>query len=240
MGLVRSKGHWGLKVDIRGDVDAIVHAWLMRFMAHRSADRRMARLIQKGLTAGGLEDGKHLQSETGRPQGARFSPLAATIYVHYVVDREAPLGRQRLGPGAVRLMRYGDDLVVGCAKRDEAEQVQEALGPRWAKFGLALHPEKTRVSECGRFAQARRRKRGLGKPASFNFLGFTPSWAKSRKGKFQMERRTIAQRFRAQLAEIKAELRERMHRPVPAQGAWLQSVLLGPYRYYGVPLNGRA
>ena len=109
-----------------------------------------------------------------------------------------------------------------------------------AQFGLELNTEKTRLIECGRFARERRRKRGLGKPESFNFLGCTHISAKSRKGKFQMERRTIAQRLRAKLAEIKAELRRRRHLPVPVQGAWLRTVLLGYYRYYGVPLNGRA
>jgi RNA-directed DNA polymerase len=128
-------------------------------------------------------------------------------------------------------MRFVDDIVVGFEKGEEAEQFQEALRQRCAKFGLELHPEKTRLIACGRFAQERRRKRGLGKPASFTFLGFTPISGQSRKGRLQMQRRTIAQRFRAKLAEVKAELRRRMHLPVPVQGAWLRSVLLGYYQY---------
>ena len=137
-------------------------------------------------------------------------------------------------------MRYVDDIVVGFEKRHEAEQFQEALRQRFAKFGLELHPEKTRLIEFGRFARERRRKRGLGKPKSFNFLGFTHISGESRKGRFQVERRTIAQRFRAKLAEIKTELRQRMHLPVLVQGAWLRSVVLGHYRYYGVPHNAKA
>jgi group II intron reverse transcriptase/maturase len=231
---------WGLNVDIRGYFDAILHEWFVTFIAHRIADRRIVRLIRKWLKAGVLEDDKHSQSEIGSPQGASFSPLAANIYLHYVFDLWAHQWRQRNCQGDVRLIRYVDDIVVGFEKREEAEQFQEALRQRCATFGLELHPEKTRVIEFGRFAQERRGKRGLGKPASFNFLGFTHISGQSRKGKFQILRRTIAQRFRAKLAESKGELRRRMHLPVPVQGAWLRSVLLGHDRYYGVPLNGKA
>ena len=216
------------------------HEWLMKFIEHRIADRRIVRLIQKWLKAGVLEDGKHIQSELGSPQGASFSPLAANIYLHYVFDLWAHQWRQRHSRGDVRITRYVDDIVVGFEKREEAEQFQEALGQRFAQFGLELHPEKTRLIEFGRFAKERRRKRGQGKPESFNFLGFTHISGESRKGHFQIQRRTIAQRFRAKLAEIKAELRKRMHFPVPDQGAWLRSVLQGHYQYYGVPLNSKA
>jgi len=240
VGIVRSKVNWVLSVDICGFFDAMVHRWLVTFMEHRIADRRIVRLIRKWLNAGVLEDGKHIQSEVGSPQGASFSPLAANIYLHYVFDLWAHQWRQRSCRGDVRLVRYVDDIVVGFEKREEAEQFQEALRQRFAKFGLELHPEKTRLIEFGRFAKERRRKRGLGKPESFNFLGFTHISGQSRRGRFQIQRRTLAQRFRAKLAEIKAELRRRMHLPVPVQGAWLRSVLLGHYRYYGVPHNGKA
>src|SRR5688572_13529637 len=205
--LVRSKVNWVLTVDICGFFDAMVHEWLVTFIEHRIADRRIVRLIQKWLKAGVLEDGKYSQSDTGSPQGASFSPLAANIYLYYVFDLWAHQWRQRNCQGDVRLVRFVDDIVVGFEKRDDAEQFQEALGQRFAKFGLELHPEKTRLIEFGRFAKERRRKRGLGKPKSFNFLGFTHISGESRKGRFQVERRTIAQRFRAKLAEIKAELR---------------------------------
>jgi RNA-directed DNA polymerase len=240
VGIVRSKVNWVLSVDIRGYFDAIEHEWLVKFIEHRIADRRIVRLIQKWLKAGVLEDGKHIQSELGSPQGASFSPLAANIYLHYVFDLWAHQWRQRYSWGDVRLIRYVDDIVVGFEKREDAEQFQEALRQRFAKFGLELHPEKTRLIEFGRFAQERRRKRGLGKPETFNFLGFTHSSGQSREGWFQIQRRTIVQRFRAKLAEIKAELRRRMHLPVPVQGAWLRSVLQGHYQYYGVPLNSKA
>jgi RNA-directed DNA polymerase len=240
VGIERSKVNWVLSVDICGFFDAMVHEWLVTFIEHRIADRRIVRLIQKWLKAGVLEDGKHHQSESGSPQGASFSPLAANVYLHYVFDLWAHQWRQRYCRGDVRLIRYVDDIWVGFEKREEAEQFQEALRQRLAKFGLELHPEKTRLIEFGRFAQERRRKRGLGKPESFPFLGFTHISGQSRKGQFQIQRRTIAQRFRAKLAEIKGELGRRRHLPVPVQGAWLRSVLLGHYRYYGVPLNGKA
>jgi group II intron reverse transcriptase/maturase len=227
VGLVRSKGNWVLKIDVRGFFDAMIHEWLVRCMEHRIADRRIVRLSQKWLNAGVLEDGKHIQNEGGSPQGASFSPLAANIYLYYVFDLWAHQWRQRYGQGDVRLTRYVDDIVVGFEKREDAKWFLEALPQRVADFGRELHPVKTRLIEWGRFARGRRQEQGLGKPETFHFLGFTHLCGKSRKGTFRIERRTIAQRFRAKLAEIKAELQRRRHQPVPEQGAWLRSVLLG-------------
>jgi RNA-directed DNA polymerase len=240
VGLERSKVNWVLNIDIRGFFDAMVHGWLVKFIEHRIADRRIVRLIQKWLKAGVLEDGKHMVSEVGSPQGASVSPLAANIYLHYVFDLWAQRWRQRQCLGDVRLVRYVDDIVAGFEKRHEAEQFLEALRQRIADFGLELHPDKTRLIEFGRFARERRQERGLGKPESFNFLGFTHVCGQSRKGRFQVMRRTMAQRLRTKLAEIKAELRRRRHQPVPEQGVWLRSVLSGHYRFYGVPLNAKA
>lgn len=240
VGLVRSKVNWVLSVDIRGFFDAMEHGWLVRFIEHRIADQRIVRLIRKWLNAGVLEDGKHIHSEVGSPQGASFSPLAANIYLYYVFDLWAHRWRQRDAQGDVRITRYVDDIVVGIEKRHEAEQFLKALPQRFGVFGLELHPTKTSLIEFGRFARQRRQERCLGKPKTFNFLGFTHLCGLSRKGTFRIERRTMAQRFRAKLGEIKAELRRRRHQPVPEQGAWLRSVLLGHYRYYGVPLNIKA
>jgi group II intron reverse transcriptase/maturase len=240
VGLERSRVNWVLNIDICGFFDAMGHGWLVRFVEHRIADRRIVRLIQKWLKAGVLEDGKHMVSEVGSPQGASVSPLAANIYLHYVFDLWAHRWRQRQCLGDVRLVRYVDDIVVGFEKRQEAEQFLEALWQRFAEFGLELHPEKTRLIEFGRFARERRQERGLGKPESFNFLGFTHVCGQSRKGQFQIVRRTMAQRLRTKLTEIKTELRRRRHQPVPEQGAWLRVVLWGHYRYYGVPLNAKA
>lgn len=240
VGLVRSKVNWVLSIDIRGFFDAMDHGWLVKFLEHRRADRRIVRRIQQWLKAGVLEDGQHLPTEVGSPQGASFSPLAANIYLYDVLDLWAHQWRQRNGQGAIRLSRYVDDSVVGCEKRQEAEQLLTAWPQRLAAFGLALHPEKTRLLAFGRFARARRQERGLGKPERCNFLGCTHVCGQSRTGKFRVERRTMAQRLRATLAESKAELRRRRHQPVPEQGAWLRSVLLGHDHYDGVPLNIKA
>src|SRR5947209_14574286 len=126
---------------------------------------------------------------------------------------------------------------IGFEHRQEAEQFLHALEQRFAKFGLKLHPDKTRLIEFGHFARERRRRRGQGKPETFNFLGFTQFCGQSRQGRFRVERRTMAKRVRAKLAEVKAILKRRRHAPVPSQGAWLQSVLRGHFRYYGVPFN---
>jgi RNA-directed DNA polymerase len=240
VGLVRSKVNWVLSIDIRGFFDAMEHGWLVRFIEHRIADKRIVRLIRKWLKAGVLEDGKRIHQEGGSPQGASVSPLAANIYLFYVFDLWSHQWRQRHARGDVRITRYVDDIVMGFEKRHEAEQFLKALPARLAGFGLELHPTKTSLIEFGRFARARRQERGLGKPKTFNFLGFTHVCGVSRKGTFRIERRTMAQRFRAKLGEIKVELRRRRHQPIPQQGTWLRSVLLGHYRYYGVPLNSKA
>jgi RNA-directed DNA polymerase len=240
VGLVRSQVNWVLSIDICGFFDAMVHGGLVRFIEHRIADRRIVRLIWKWLRAGVLEDDKHIQSEVGSPQGASFSPLAANIYLHYVFDLWSHQWPQRHAQGDVRIVRYVDDIVVGFEKRHEAEQFLQALSKRFAEFGLELHPTKTTLIEFGRFARERRQERGLGKPHTFNFLGFTQLCGRSRKGTFRIERRTMAQRFRVKHGEIKVELQRRRHQPVPQQGAWLRSVLLGHYRYYGVPFNFEA
>src|SRR5262245_4286138 len=209
VGLERSKVNWVLNIDICGFFDDMVHGWLGRFIEDRIADRSIVRLIQKWLKAGVLEDGKHSVGEVGSPQGASVSPLAANIYLHYVFDLWAHRWRQRQCLGDMRLVRYVDDIVVGFEKRHEAEQFLEALRQRFADFGLEVHPDKTRLIEFGRFARERRQERGLGQPESFNFLGFTHVCGQSRKGRLQVVRRTMAQRLRAKLAEVKAELRRR-------------------------------
>jgi group II intron reverse transcriptase/maturase len=233
----RERVAWVLDADIRGFFDTIDHEWLIKFVEHRIGDQRVVRLIQKWLKAGVLEDGERRRSEEGTPQGGSISPLLANIYLHYVFDLWAHQWRRRHCRGRVSMVRYADDIVVGFEHHWEAEQFRQALGQRFAKFGLMLHPDKTRLIEFGRFAREDRRRRGLGKPETFNFLGLTHLCGQSRQGRFRVERRTMAKRMRAKLAEIKVSLKRRRHDPVPDLGAWLQSVLRGHYRYYGVPFN---
>ena len=240
VGIERSRVGWVLDADIRGFFDAIDHEWLIKFVEHRIGDQRVLRLLRKWLKAGVLEDGRWRASEEGTPQGGSVSPLLGNVYLHYAFDLWAHQWRQRHCQGDVRIVRYADDTVLGFEHRQEAEQFLAALRQRLAKFGLEMHPDKTRLIEFGRFARERRERRGLNKPETFNFLGFTHVCGKSRKGFFRVERHTKAKRLRAKLAEVKASLRWRRHEPVPNQGAWLSSVLTGHYQYYGVPHNIRA
>jgi group II intron reverse transcriptase/maturase len=236
VGIARKKVNWVLDADIRGYFDAIDHGWLVKFVEHRIADRRIVRLIQKWLNAGVLEDGERKQSEVGTPQGGVASPLLANIYLHYVLDLWAQAWR-RQAQGDVIIVRYADDIIVGFQYEAEARRFWTDLAKRFAKFGLELHPEKTRLLEFGRFAADLRKRHGRGKPESFDFLGFTHVCGKSREGEFVLLRLTSRKRVRRKLGEVKTELRRRLHDPIPEVGKWLRSVIQGHLNYYGVPLN---
>ena len=166
-----------------------------------------------------------------------MSPLLANIFLHYALDLWGHQWRSRQANGDMILVRYADDFVVGFEHHRDAERFLEDLRDRMRKFGLELHPEKTRLIEFGRFAAKDRKDRGDGPPESFDFLGFTHVCARSRKGGFQLIRRTMKKRMRAKLAGIKMILRERMHAPVRRVGRWLRKVLQGHYEYYAVPGN---
>ena len=190
------------------------------------------RLIQKWLNAGVLEDGHRIVSEVGTVQGGSVSPLLANVYLHYVFDLWVHQWRRRHAHGDVVVVRFADDFVMGFQRREDAEQCLADLRTRCARFGLTLHPTKTRLLEFGRFAGRNRRARGEGKPESFNFLGFTHSCATTRTGKFTVLRRTMRTRVQAKLKAVKAVLRRRMHRPVPELGAYVRAVIQGHMRYY--------
>jgi group II intron reverse transcriptase/maturase len=240
-GLLTKKVNWVLDLDIRGFFDAISHEWLVKFVEHRIADQRVVRLIQKWLNAGVLEDGKRIRMEEGTPQGGSASPLLANLYLHYVFDLWAQAWRRKRAHGDVIVVRFADDIVVGFQVKADAERFWAELVERMRKFSLELHPEKTRLLEFGPFAAANRKKRGEGKPETFNFLGFTHICGRKRSnGRFTVVRQTIRQRLQAKLSEVKAELRGRMHDPIPEVGQWLRSVVGGHIRYYGVPGNGTA
>ena len=210
----------------------------MKFVEHRVADHRILRLIQKWLKAGVSEDGQWSESKVGTPQGAVASPLLANVYLHYVFDLWIEAWRRKVAKGDVIVVRYADDLVVGFENRTEAEQFLEAFRERLAKFGLELHPEKTRLIEFGRFAAQDRERRGEGKPETFTFLGFTHFCGKRRStGAFTVWRKTAKKRMVAKLQAIKVELRERMHAPIAEVGAWLRKVVTGYYQYHAVPGN---
>jgi RNA-directed DNA polymerase len=232
--------NWVLDADIRSFFDTLDHGWLVRFLEHRVADRRVIHLVQKWLGAGVLEEGQRTQSEVGTVQGGSVSPLLANTYLHYVFDLWVQQWRKKRAQGEVIVVRFADDFVVGFEHRREAEQFLAELKQRFAHFGLELHPGKTRLVEFGRWAVRDRQRRGEGKPETFNFLGFAHSCSKTRKGRFTVLRQTMRKRMQAKLQAVKIILRQRMHSPIPEQGKYLRSVVQGHLRYYGVPRNGPA
>src|ERR1700686_1837674 len=237
-GLLTRKVNWVLDLDIKGFFDGLSHEWLVKFVEHRIADRRVGRLIQKGLNAGVLEDGKRTRVEEGTPQGGSASPLLANVYLHYVFDLWVQAWRQKRAHGEVIVVRFADDIVVGFNSQADADQFRAELTERMRKFHLELHPEKTRLLEFGPHAIDQRKWRGEGKPETFNFLGFTHICVKKKSnGRYTVLRQTIRKRLQAKLNEVKAELQRRMHTPIPELGKWLQAVVRGHIRYYGVPMN---
>ena len=238
VGASAKKVNWVLDADISKFFDTIEHDWLIKFIEHRVADKRIVRLIRKWLNAGVLEEGRRTQSELGTVQGGSVSPLLANIYLHYAYDLWVEQWRGRHARGDVIAVRYADDWVAGFQFRDDAERFQRAVEERLGQFGLKLHPEKTRLIEFGRFARENRRRRGQGKPETFDFLGFTHCCGKTRKGKFMVLRITSGKRMRAKLQVVKNELRKRMHQPIVEQGQYLRAVVGGHARYFAVPCNG--
>jgi RNA-directed DNA polymerase len=231
------KVNWVLDADIRSFFDTLDQRWLVTFVEHRIADRRIVRLVQKWLAAGVLEDGKRHVSEVGTVQGGSISPLLANVYLHYVFDLWAQRWRQTQARGEVVVVRFADDFTLGFQHRDDAECFLTALRERFAQFGLTLHPDKTRLLEFGRFAADNRQRRGEGKPPTFNFLGFTHICGKTRDGRFTVIRHTMRQRLQAKLKAVAIALQRRLHDPISETGAYLGAVVRGHCQYYGVPLN---
>jgi RNA-directed DNA polymerase len=237
-GLLTRKVNWVLDLDMRNFFEGLSHEWLVKFIEHRMADRRVVRLIQKWLNAGVLEDGKRVRVEEGTPQGGSASPLLANVYLHYVFDLWVQAWRQKRAHDDVMVVRFADDIVVGFNSQADAEQFREELNERMRKFNLELHPEKTRLLEFGPYAINNRQRRGEGKPETFNFLGFTHICVKKRShGMYTVLRQTIRKRLQAKLNAVQTELQRRMHEPIPDQGKWLRAVVGGHFRYYGVPMN---
>jgi len=240
MGLVTKRVSWVLDADIRGFFDTVSHEWMLKFLEHRIGDRRVLRLVAKWLRSGVLEDGHWSATRVGTPQGSVISPLLANVYLHYVFELWVAQWRRKSAQGDVIVVRYADDFALGFQYRADAVRFLEELKDRMHKFGLALHPEKTRLIEFGRFADRHRRRKGQGKPESFDFLGFTHSCGLTRTNKrFTVRRQTVARRMRAKLREIKGTLHERRHDPVAEQGAWLGAVVRGYMNYHAVPGNIR-
>jgi group II intron reverse transcriptase/maturase len=240
-GIYRKRVNWVLDADIQGFFDAMSHKWMLRFLRHRIADKRILRLIAKWLKVG-ITGGNHaVRSSRGTPQGAVVSPILANIYLHYAFDLWSHVWRRKKASGDVIIIRYADDIVLGFQYEHEAQAFWHDLRARMRKFGLALHPKKTRLISFGRHAAKDCRRQGQGRPETFDFLGFTHfctrSWI---TGSFVIGRRTIKKRMLARLQAIKMELRRRWHDPIAKTGAWLNKVLTGHLNYFAVPLNARS
>ena len=238
VGVMDRKVRWVLDADIRGFFDTIDHEWMLKFVEHRIADPRILRLIRKWLKAGVSEDGRWTETTVGIPQGAVISPLLANVYLHYVFDLWVNLWRRKYATGDIIVVRYADDFVLGFQYHKDAERFLAELRERMANFGLALHPDKTRLIQFGRFAASNRRQQGKGKPETFNFLGFTHLCSETRRTKeFTILRYTMSKRMKATLKAIRASLVRRRHDPLGQTALWLASVLRGYYQYHAVPGN---
>ncbi len=240
MAIDTRKVNYILDADIQSFFDRVSHEWLVRFLEHRIGDTRMLRLILKWLKVGVLEDGVVVPGELGTGQGSVISPLLANVYLHYALDLWTERWRRREATGDMIIVRYADDYIVGFQHEEDARRFLDEMRERLREFALSLHPEKTRLIEFGRFAAERRLRRGLGKPETFDFLGFTFICGKTRSGKFQLRRKSRRDRMKAKLRMIKEELRQRMHQSIPVQGRWLRRVVGGYFNYHAVPTNARA
>ena len=238
--IYRKRVNWVLDADIQGFFDCLSHDWIVRFLKHRIADKRILRLIVKWLKVGiQEEDGRVMRSRRGAPQGAVVSPILANVYLHYAYDLWVHRRRRIGAQGDVVVIRYADDTIVGFQHEREARSFLEDLKERLGLFELHLHPAKTRLIRFGRFADKECRRRREGKPKTFDFLGFTHFCTRARNGTtFVIGRRTIKKRMRAKLRVIKRELRKRLHAPIKITGEWLSKVLKGHLNYYAVPGNG--
>lgn len=238
VGIERKRVNWILDLDIRGFFDNLNHEQLVQYVEQRIADPRILRLIRKWLKAGVMEDGEWKETKVGTPQGSSISPLLANVYLHYALDLWVVAWRKQ-ALGAVIMVRYADDVVLGFENREEAERLRGELQEQLRNVGLELHPEKTRMIEFGRFAEQNRKRKGAGKPETFDFLGFTHVCGRTRTAKrFTVKRKTVGKRMRAKLQEIRQKLRQRMHDPVPKTGKWLRSVVQGYFNYHAIPGNG--
>ena len=236
-GIMRTPVNYILDADIEKFFDRISHDWMMQFLAHRIGDPRILRLIRKWLKAGVLDDGNVTPAVMGTPQGAVISPLLANIYLHYVFDLWVHRWRRRQAQGNLIVVRYADDTVIGFEHRTDAERFISEMRERVEQFGLSVHPQKTRLIEFGRQAARRRAECGLGKPETFNFLGFTHICARTRRGAFALKRLTRRDRMQAALRKIKEELHRNRHHAIPEQGAKLRQILTGYFAYHAVPTN---
>ena len=238
---IQGKTSYVVEADIRSFFDKLDHEWLMKFIDHDIADKRFLDIIKKFLKAGVVEDGKRLDSEAGSPQGNAASAILANVYLHYVLD----LWFEKLVKGGIKgeahLVRYADDFVVCFQYRDDAIQFYNALPHRFAKFGLELAEEKTKIIQFGRYAQQNRKQDNKGKPETITFLGFTFYCGRNRNNthfivKVKSSRKKIADK----LKKMNQWLKKNRHMSVKELIRRVNMSLIGHYRYYGITHNSRS
>src|SRR5262245_55641423 len=229
-------GCWLLEVDIRKFFDTLDHAHLRALLRQRVRDGVLLRLIDKWLQAGVLEEGELTYPEAGTPQGGVVSPLLANIYLHYVLDVWFEQGVKPCLKGRAFLVRYADDFVMGFAGEEDARRVLEVLPKRFGKYGLQIHPDKTRLVPFVRPTShpARPGQPAAPPPGSFDFLGFAHVWGQSRQGHWVVKRRTAGSRFRRATKKVAAWCRRNRHLPIREQYEALVLKLRGHFAYYGV------
>lgn len=235
--IVRGKVSYVLDADIKGYFDNLVRTHLMDFIQRRVKDASLLRLISKWLHVGVIEEGRLLPTTKGTPQGAVISPWMANVYLHYVLDRWVEDEVKPRMRGEVHLVRYADDFVVCFEHRDDAGRFSEVLRKRFERYGLELAEDKTRLIAFGRFAERDSEKRGLDKPATFDFLGFTHVCARTRQGKFTVHVRTARKRKKGTMKRIAEWCSRNRHLPAREQQEALNRKLEGHYNYYGRRTN---
>jgi len=233
----RKAVNYVVEADIKSFFDNVSHKWMMRFLAHRIADKRVLRMVGRFLRAGILENGVLNKSEKGAPQGGVASPILANIYLHYVLDLWFEKVYRKKCKGYARIIRYADDLVVCFKQKADALRFKEALTCRLAKFELEIVPSKTKVLAFGRFARVNAARKGK-KPETFDFLGFTHYCGRTRDGKrFRMKRKTSRKKFNAKLRSFNMWLKSSRTLPTKILMGKVRVKLLGHYAYYGVTDN---
>ena len=228
-----------LDTDLKGYFDNIDHELIIRGLETHIGDTNLIRLIKRFLKAGIMENGKYIQSETGTPQGSILSPVLANIVMYYAII----LWVERIKKttkGYVEIVNYADDMVLCFQHKEDALKVYEQLKTRLKQLGLSFAEDKTRLIEFGRFASENRKKKGLGKPESFDFLGFTHYCSKSKNGKFRVKRKTSKKKFKQKVQEFKVWIKENRNEPLEAIMATTARKLTGHYNYYGITDNSEA
>jgi RNA-directed DNA polymerase len=239
-GLMKMGGGWVIEVDVRSFYDTLTHCHLRSFLDRRVRDGVLRRAIDKWLKAGVLEEGRLVHPETGTPQGGVISPLLANVYLHEVMDRWfADVAKPRL-QGPVFMVRYADDMLVVCRLEADARKALDVLPKRFGKYGLALHPEKTRLVQFRRPPWMSSRPDRTNGPGSFDFLGFTHYWGRSRKDAWVVKRKTAPSRFGRALRAVAAWMRRHRHQPMAEQHRALCLKIRGHCAYYGITGNARA